>query len=146
MFINTSSRLTKFYTAHKTTIDTLILIAQLICYAIALLGLLSLLGWTLATSQAVAWMNKLVEDSLAKPHVYLLMPVDTLDTQSDDVPNVPSSDAILAEWRERAALNAPALAPVNEVAPQKENASPLHLLTIHELKKRASARFLGILT
>jgi hypothetical protein len=36
MFINTSSRLTKFYTAHKTTIDTLILIAQLICYAIAL--------------------------------------------------------------------------------------------------------------
>ncbi len=104
MFINTSNRFTRFYTTNKTAIDTLLLLLQLIAMAIALLGLLSLLGWALAISQAGAWLNQLVEDSLRSPQVYLLMPAtDTLDTQSNDVPNVPNADAILAEWQERAA-------------------------------------------
>jgi hypothetical protein len=82
MFINTSNRLTNFYTSNKLTIDTLLLIVQLVAMAIALLGLLSLLGWVLAISQVIAWLNKLVEDSLANPQVRLLMPsFDMLDTQ-----------------------------------------------------------------
>jgi hypothetical protein len=35
MFINTSNRLTKFYTSNKHTINTLLLILQLIAMAIA---------------------------------------------------------------------------------------------------------------
>lgn len=118
MFINTSSRLSKFYTTNKTAIDTLNLIAQLIGYAIsfamrtaALLGLLAILGWALAISQAVAWLNQLVEDSSSKPQVYLLMPssVDTDNTADANVPNVPNVDAILAEWQNKAALTVPEL-------------------------------------
>jgi Rho termination factor, N-terminal domain len=96
MFINTTNRFTKFYTSNKNSIDTLLLLVQIVAIAIALLGLLALLGWALAITHAVAWLNKLVEDSLAKPR--LLMPaVDTVDA------DVPNSDAILAEWQERAA-------------------------------------------
>jgi Rho termination factor, N-terminal domain len=110
MFINTSSRLNKFYTSNKTAIDTLNLIAQLIGYAIALLGLLAILGWALAISQAVAWLNQLVEDSLESPQVYLLMPTtDTDNTADANVPNVSTADAILAEWQNKAALTAPEL-------------------------------------
>ncbi len=144
MFINTSNRLTRFYTTNKTAIDTLLQIVQLIAMAIALLTLLAILGWALAISQAVAWMNQLVEDSL-KPQRLLRPAVDMLDTKSNDGRDAPNTDTILAEWRERAALTAPfsltseekAALPqlVNQVAPQKENATAMHLLTIRELKK-----------
>jgi hypothetical protein len=108
MFINTSNRLTKFYTSNKPTIDTLVLILQLIAMAIsfamrtaALLTMLSMLGWLRAIEHAISWLNQLVKDSL-KPQKLLMPSIDTDNTADANVPNVPTEgDAILAEWRDR---------------------------------------------
>jgi Rho termination factor, N-terminal domain len=140
MFINTSNRFTGFYNSHKTTIDTLLLLVQLVAMAIALLTLLSLLGWALAISEAIAWLDRLVEDSLESQR--LLMPaIGTLDAVDNDVPTVPNTDAILTEWQEIAQR----WAGVDEVSDWQQEAianqvNELQGLSIRQLKKLASDR------
>jgi Rho termination factor, N-terminal domain len=129
MFINTSSRLTKLYTSNKNSIDTLLLLVQIVAIAIALLGLLAILGWALAISQAIAWLNKLVEDSL-EPQRLLMPSIDTSDNLPNDMPNTPNTDEILAEWQAIAA----------KITPQEGNTSPLQALSIRQLKRMASDR------
>ena len=64
MFINTQSHLKRFYQQHQTTIDTLSLLGQLLITAIAVMVLLSVLGWATAINYASAWCDRLVESSL----------------------------------------------------------------------------------
>jgi Rho termination factor, N-terminal domain len=145
MFINTSNRFTKFTTNHKTAIDTLLLLVQIVAIATALLGLLSILGWALAITKAIAWLNRLVEDSIEPQR--LLMPAKELSppTVSDT-----AADEILAEWREKAASRGANLphggdrskAPIGDLKTQGE-AEPLQELSIRQLKKLASDRHIS---
>jgi Rho termination factor, N-terminal domain len=145
MFINTSNRLIKFYTSNKNSIDTLLLLVQILAIAIALLGLLAILGWALAISQAIAWLNKLVEDSL-EPQRLLMPSIDTSDNLPNDMPNTPNTDEILAEWQAIAAKITPLVETgfeidvVKAIAPQEGNTSPLQALSIRQLKRMARDR------
>jgi hypothetical protein len=95
MFIQ-SNRFTKFYRTHKTQWVAFLTIGQLIAIAIALLTLLSILGWSLAISSAIAWLNRLVENSIEPQR--LLMPAKDVSppTVSDT-----EADEILTEWHDR---------------------------------------------
>lgn len=64
MLINTHSHLKRFYQQHQATIDTLSLLGQMLLTAIAVMGLLSLLGWATAINYAADWCDRLVESSL----------------------------------------------------------------------------------
>jgi hypothetical protein len=64
MLINTHSHLKRFYQQHQTAIDTLSLLGQLLLTAIAVMFLLSLLGWATAINYAADWCDRLVESSL----------------------------------------------------------------------------------
>lgn len=77
----------------------------------------------LAIAKAIAWLNRLLEDSL-EPQRLLMPATDTMDAASSDMPTVPSADAILAEWQDK----------TDAIAPTKSDR------TIRELKKMASDR------
>ncbi len=64
MLINTHRHFKHFYQQHQTAIDTLSLLGQLLLTAIAVMGLLSLLGWATAINYAADWCDRLVESSL----------------------------------------------------------------------------------
>jgi hypothetical protein len=64
MLINTHSHLKRFYQQHQTEIDTLSLLGQMLLTAIAVMVLLSVLGWATAINYASAWCDCLVESSL----------------------------------------------------------------------------------
>jgi hypothetical protein len=64
MLINTHSHLKRFYQQHQTAIDTLSLLGQMLLTAIAVMVLLSVLGWATAINYASAWCDRLVESSL----------------------------------------------------------------------------------
>jgi hypothetical protein len=68
MLINTHSHLKRFYQQHQTEIDTLSLLGQLLLTAIAVMFLLSLLGWATAINYAADWCDRLVESSLGSEH------------------------------------------------------------------------------
>jgi hypothetical protein len=120
MFINTSSRFTKFYTANKAAIDTLLLIAQLIGYAIALIVLVAFIGWVSAIERAIAgipngiaWLNNLVESSMVTPQVLLLTPGK--DAPTEPQPLIPPVSPDAAEPKPRAKRQTRATAkPVKE--------------------------------
>ena len=64
MLINTYSYLKRFRQQHQTQIDMLSLLGQLLVTAIAIMVLLSVLGWATAINYASAWCDRLVESSL----------------------------------------------------------------------------------
>ncbi len=69
MLISTYDRLTGFYRTHEQTIDTVLEIGQVIAGLLALLVLVSLLGWIHATAYATNWLDKLVESSLGDSRI-----------------------------------------------------------------------------
>jgi hypothetical protein len=64
MLINTHSHLKRFYQQHQTEIDMLSLLGKMLLTAIAVIVLLSVLGWATAINYASAWCDRLVESSL----------------------------------------------------------------------------------
>jgi hypothetical protein len=68
MLINTHSHLKRFSQKHSSTIDTLLLLGQLLLTAIAVMVLLSILGWATAINYAMDWCDRLVESSLDPVH------------------------------------------------------------------------------
>jgi hypothetical protein len=68
MLINTHSHLKRFSKEHSSTIDTLLLLGQLLLTAIAVMVLLSILGWATAINYAMDWCDRLVESSLEPVH------------------------------------------------------------------------------
>ena len=132
MFIQ-SNRFTKFYRTHKTQWVAFLTIGQLIAIAIALLTLLSILGWSLAISQAIAWLNRLVTDSL--PPQKLLMP--SLDAVAATDTTMPTANEILAAWQEKAAQVL--ITPLQPTVAARF----LQTMSIRQLKKMASDRHIS---
>jgi hypothetical protein len=64
MLINTHSHLKRFFQQHSSTIDTLLLLGQMLLTAITVMFLLSILGWATAINYAMDWCDRLVESSL----------------------------------------------------------------------------------
>jgi hypothetical protein len=64
MLINTHSHLKRFSQKHSSTINTLLLLGQMLMTAIAVMVLLSILGWATAINYAMDWCDRLVESSL----------------------------------------------------------------------------------
>lgn len=64
MLVNTHSHFKRFYQQHQTEIDMLSLLGQMLLTAIAVMVLLSVLGWATAINYAADWCDRLVESSL----------------------------------------------------------------------------------
>jgi hypothetical protein len=64
MLINTYSYLKRFRQQYQTQIDTLSLLGQMLVTTIAVMFLLSVLGWATAINYAADWCDRLVESSL----------------------------------------------------------------------------------
>jgi hypothetical protein len=93
MFINTQSHLKRFYQQHQATIDTLSLLGQLLITAIAVMFLLSILGWATAITYASDWCDRLVDSSL-----------DSANLRASNLSTNPPQPTSVAELRQREAV------------------------------------------